>query len=89
MKALILGHRQKDECDFQIRCSRFALKRTHESRYAVEYLVEVYATSRKVAGSILDEVIAFFNRPNSSGRTVALWSTQPLTEIKIGNLPGG
>jgi hypothetical protein len=31
-----------------------------------------YATSRKVAGSIPDEVIRFFNWPNPSSRTVAL-----------------
>jgi hypothetical protein len=36
-----------------------------------------YATSRKVAGSILDEVVGFFNLPNPSSRTVALGSTQP------------
>jgi hypothetical protein len=37
--------------------------------------------ARKVAGSILDEVIGFFSLPNFSSRTMALWSTQPLTEI--------
>jgi hypothetical protein len=31
-----------------------------------------YATSRKFAGSIPDEVIEFFNLPNPSGRTMAL-----------------
>jgi hypothetical protein len=48
-----------------------------------------YATSRKVAGSFPDEVIEFFNRPNSSSRTTALGSTQPLTEMNTKNLPGG
>jgi hypothetical protein len=48
-----------------------------------------YATSRKVAGSIFDEVIGFFNRPNLSRRTMALGSTQPLTEMSTRNLPGG
>jgi hypothetical protein len=42
-----------------------------------------------VAGSIPDEVIEFFNLPNPSGRTVALRSSQPLTEMSIRNLPGG
>jgi hypothetical protein len=38
------------------------------------------ATSRKVAGSIPDEVIGFFNWPNVSSHSMALGSTQPLTE---------
>jgi hypothetical protein len=48
-----------------------------------------YATSRKVAGLIPDEVIGFFNLPNPSSRTMALGSTQPLTEMSTTNLPGG
>jgi hypothetical protein len=47
-----------------------------------------YATSRKVAGSIPD-VIGFFIWPNPSSRTMALRSTQPLTEMSTRNLPGG
>jgi hypothetical protein len=47
-----------------------------------------YATSRKVPGSISDEVIGFFNWPNPCSRTVALRSTEPLTEMSTGNLPG-
>jgi hypothetical protein len=35
-----------------------------------------------------DEV-DFFNLPNSSNRTMALGSTQPLTEMSTRNLPGG
>jgi hypothetical protein len=35
-----------------------------------------------------DEVY-FFNLPNSSSRTMALGSTQPLTEMSTMNLPGG
>jgi hypothetical protein len=31
----------------------------------------------------------FFNLPHSSSRTMALWSTQPLTEMSPRNLPGG
>jgi hypothetical protein len=31
----------------------------------------------------------FLNLPNPSGRTMALWSTQPLTEMSTRNLPGG
>jgi hypothetical protein len=48
-----------------------------------------YVTSRKVANSIPDEVIRFYNWPNPSSRTMALGSTQPLTEMSTRNLPGG
>jgi hypothetical protein len=47
-----------------------------------------YATNRKVAGSSPDEVV-FFNLPNPSSRTMALGSTQPLTEMSTRNIPGG
>jgi hypothetical protein len=33
--------------------------------------------------------LEFFNLPNPSIRTMALGSTQPLTEMSTGNLPGG
>jgi hypothetical protein len=46
-----------------------------------------YATSRKVADSIPDEVIGFFIWPNHSSRTMALESTQPLMSTR--NLGGG
>jgi hypothetical protein len=45
--------------------------------------------SQKVAGSIPDEVTGFFISPNPSSRTMALGSTQPLTEMSTRNLPGG
>jgi hypothetical protein len=48
-----------------------------------------YAISRKVAGSIPDMVIGFFNWPNLSSHAVAQGSTQPLTEMSTRNLPGG
>jgi hypothetical protein len=38
---------------------------------------------------IYDEVIGFLNWPNPSSRTMALESTQPLTEVSTRNLPGG
>jgi hypothetical protein len=47
-----------------------------------------YATSRKEAGSIPDEVVAFFSYPNLCSRSVALGSTQPLTDISTRNLSG-
>jgi hypothetical protein len=40
-------------------------------------------------GSIPDDVIGFFNSHNPSSRTMALGSTQPLTEMSTRNLPGG
>jgi hypothetical protein len=49
-------------------------------------LIYYYATSRKVAGSSPDEV-DFFNWPNPSSRTMALGSTQPVTEMSTRNLP--
>jgi hypothetical protein len=43
----------------------------------------------EVAGSIPDEVIGFFfNSRNPSSRTMAIRSTQPLTEMSTRNLPG-
>jgi hypothetical protein len=46
------------------------------------------AKSRKVEGSNPYEGIAFLNLPNPSNRSVALGSTQPLTEMSTRNLPG-
>jgi hypothetical protein len=47
------------------------------------------ATSRKVAGSILDGVTGTFQWYNPSGRTLALGLTQPLTEMSTRNMPWG
>jgi membrane-bound lytic murein transglycosylase B len=44
------------------------------------------ATNQKVAGSIPDGVMEFFIDINSSDRTMALGSTQPLTEMSTGNI---
>jgi hypothetical protein len=41
-----------------------------------------------VAGSSPNEVNFFFNLPNTSHRTVALGSTQRLTQMSTRNLPG-
>jgi hypothetical protein len=43
----------------------------------------------KVTGSISDEVTGFLNWPNPSSSTMALVSTQPLTEMSTRNLPWG
>jgi hypothetical protein len=47
-----------------------------------------YVTTRNIADSIIDGVIGFFNWLNPSSSTMALGSTQPLTEMNTGNLPG-
>jgi hypothetical protein len=44
------------------------------------------ATNRKVVGSIPDGITAFFHLHNSSGRTMALGSTQSLTEMSTRNI---
>jgi hypothetical protein len=48
-----------------------------------------YSTSRKVAGSIIDEVIGLLNSHNPSSRTMALGSTQPLTDMSSWNVSEG
>jgi hypothetical protein len=48
-----------------------------------------YATSRKVADLIPDDVIEFLSLPNPSSRTMALGSTEPLTQMSTRNLHGG
>jgi hypothetical protein len=48
-----------------------------------------YVTYRKVAVSIPNDVIGFFNLPNPSSRTMVLASTQPQKEMNTRNLPGG
>jgi hypothetical protein len=50
--------------------------------------VRHYATSRKVAGSIPNEVIGFLNWSNPSSHTMSLGSTQPIREMSTRNLPG-
>ena len=47
------------------------------------------ATSRKISGSIPDGVIGIFHWHDPSGRTAALGSTQPLTEMSIKNISWG
>jgi len=55
--------------------------------HAVAQLVE--ALRYKVAGSIPDGVNGFFHGHNPSGRTMALGSTQPLTEMSTRNVSWG
>jgi hypothetical protein len=56
--------------------------------HAVAQLLEALCYNRKIAGSIPDKVIKFFNLPNPSSRTMFLGSTQPLTEMSTRDLPG-
>jgi hypothetical protein len=44
------------------------------------------ATSRKVAVSIPDCIIGIFHWHNSSGRTMVMWLTQPLSEMSTRNI---
>jgi len=44
------------------------------------------ATSQKVAGSIHHVVIRTFDLYNSCGRSMALGSNQPVTEMSISNI---
>jgi hypothetical protein len=74
--------------------SRHSLQTDYEAhliskRYATHGIwLRHYATSRKIAGSIPVEFTGFFNWPNPSSSTMALESTQPLTEMNTSNLPG-
>jgi hypothetical protein len=47
------------------------------------------ATSRKAVGSILDKVFKIFHWLHPSGRTMALVSTQRVTEMSTRHLPRG
>jgi hypothetical protein len=47
------------------------------------------ATSRKVVGLIPDGVTGIFHWHNPLGCTMALGSTQPLTEMSIRDISGG
>jgi hypothetical protein len=56
----------------------------------VAQLVEALRNkNRKVAGSIPDSVIGIFHWHNPVGRTMALGSTQPLTEMSTRNISWG
>jgi hypothetical protein len=76
----------------EIRQLRFKLVHSVSLKLRLSYAsscLRHYTTSRKVAGSIPDEVIEFFKWPNPSSRTMSQGSTQPLTEMSTRNLPGG
>jgi hypothetical protein len=57
--------------------------------HAVAQWLRHCATNRKVAGSIPDGVAGIFYWHNPSGSTMALASTQPLTEMSTGSIYWG
>ena len=56
---------------------------------AVAQWLRCCATNRKVAGSIPDGVIGIFHWHNPSDRTMAMGSTQPLTEMSTRSISWG
>jgi hypothetical protein len=56
---------------------------------AVAQWLRYCATNQKVAGSIPDVVMEIFIDINPSDRTMALGSTQPLTEMSTGSISWG
>ena len=56
---------------------------------AVAQWLRCCATNRKVAGSIPHSVIGIFHWPNPADRTMALGSTQPLTEMSTRRISWG
>jgi len=57
--------------------------------HAVTQLGEALRYKPKVAVSFPDGVIGIFHRHNPFGRTMVLWSTQPLTEISTRKISWG
>ena len=58
-------------------------------RYAVAQWLRRCASNRKVAGSIPDGVIGILHWHNPSDRTMALGSTEPLTEMSTRSISWG
>ena len=57
--------------------------------HAVAQLVEALRYKLEGPGSIPDGVVGTFHWHNPSGRTMALGSTQPLTEMSTGSISCG
>jgi hypothetical protein len=79
--------RLEDECHVAGNLSRDFMSVYWHSFASCRHRMRIHSSSlsRKVAGSIPGEVVAFFNWPNPSSRTMALGSTQPLTEMETRN----
>jgi hypothetical protein len=71
-----------------ILCTRCMLHSNHRG-YAVAQWLRHCATNQEVVGSIPDGVTGIFHCHNPSGLTVALGSTQPLTEMSTRNISWG
>jgi hypothetical protein len=69
--------------------TRSSLPYSPEKGYTIAWWLRDCATNRKVAGSVPDGVTGFFHSHNPSGRTMALGSTQTLTEMSTMNISWG
>jgi hypothetical protein len=67
----------------------FSFPKGHNMGTAVEQWLRYCTTNRKVAGSIPDGVIGIFHWHNTSYRTMALGSTQPLPEMSTRSISWG
>ena len=70
-------------------CNRIIVIYCYEVGTAVAQWLRLCATSRKVAGSIPDAVIEIFHSHNPSDSTMALGTTQPLTEMSTRSIYWG
>jgi len=70
-------------------CSEYVIIIASPRGTAVSQWLRCCATNRKVAGSIPDGIIGIFHWHISSDRTMALGSTQPLTEMSTRSISWG
>jgi hypothetical protein len=56
--------------------------------FIIQFSLRLSRTLSVLGQNVPDEVIGIFNLPNPSSSTMALGSTQPLTEMSTRNLPG-
>jgi hypothetical protein len=70
-------------------CTSISVSYCVHKGQGVAYLVEALSTTRKAAGSIPNKTNGFINWFNPSSRTMALRSTEPLTEMSSRNLHVG
>jgi hypothetical protein len=90
LNEMLSTNTSKHTACFKVQTTPIGLHDTqvNNDHFPKQHWLRHYATSRKLAGSILDEVIGFFNWPNPSSRTITLRSTQPLTEMSTRIFPG-
>jgi hypothetical protein len=75
-------------------CFHIVIHCSHTSagseRNCMKYNICILSLYRRASGTgSIPEAIGFFSLPNPSSHTMALGSTQPLTEMSTRNLPGG